>query len=63
MLGSFSLNPPSVPKLDVDWYAKAMNAPMIMNKPTAFGVNKDGQVMAGGEIGSSKWYGYPDGND
>lgn len=52
MLGSFSLNPPSVPKLDVDWYAKAMNAPMIMNKPTAFGVNKDGQVMAGGETGS-----------
>lgn len=52
MLGSFSLNPPSVPKLDVDWYAKAMNAPMIMNKPTAFGINKDGKVMAGGETGS-----------
>ena len=52
MDGSFSLNPPSVPKLSVDWYAKAMNSPMIMTKPTAFGINEDGEVMAGGETGS-----------
>lgn len=52
MDGSFSLNPPSVPKLSVDWYAKAMNSPMIMTKPTAFGINEDGEIMGGGETGS-----------
>lgn len=50
--GSFSLNPLSVPTFGIDWYAKAMNAPMIMNSPTAFGINSLGQIMAGGEAGS-----------
>ena len=50
--GSFSLNPPSVPKLSVEWYKKAMDEPMIMNSPTAFGINANGQIMAGGEAGS-----------
>lgn len=50
--GSFSLNPPSVPSIGVDWYAKAMENPMIMDKPTAFGINSVGQIMAGGEAGS-----------
>ena len=50
--GSFSLNPLSVPKFGIDWYAKAMNDPIIMNSPTAFGINQLGQVMAGGEKGS-----------
>ena len=50
--GSFSFNPPKVPKFSVDWYKKAMDDPMIMNKPTAFGINKYGQIMAGGEAGS-----------
>ena len=50
--GSFSLNPPSVPRLSVDWYKKAMDDPMIMNSPTAFGINSKGQIMAGGEAGS-----------
>ena len=50
--GSFSLNPPSVPSFGIDWYAKAMDDPIIMNSPTAFGINKLGQVMAGGEAGS-----------
>jgi len=50
--GEFSLNPPSVPSFGIDWYAKAMNDPIIMNSPTAFGLNKNGQVMAGGEAGS-----------
>ena len=42
----------TIPKLEVEWYAKAMNNPMIMDEPTAFGVNARGQVMAGGEAGS-----------
>ena len=28
-----------------------MNDPILMTKPTAFGVNKDGKIMAGGEAG------------
>lgn len=43
---------PGLPKLGVEWYKKAMDAPMIMDKPTAFGINRSGQVMAGGEAGS-----------
>ncbi len=43
---------PGLPKLDVDWYQKAMNNPLLMEKPTAFGINARGQVMAGGEAGS-----------
>lgn len=50
--GEFSLNPLSVPSFNIDWYAKAMNEPMIMNSPTAFGINSLGQIMAGGEKGS-----------
>lgn len=50
--GSFSLAPPSVPHFGIEWYAKAMNDPMIMNKPTAFGINSLGEIMAGGEAGS-----------
>jgi hypothetical protein len=50
--GSFSFNPPKVPKFSVDWYKKAMDDPMIMDQPTAFGINRSGQIMAGGEAGS-----------
>lgn len=50
--GSFSLKPPSVPSFNVDWYDKAMKNPLIMTKPTAFGINSKGQIMAGGESGS-----------
>lgn len=51
MDGEFSLTPPSVPTISVDWYKKAMDNPIIMDKPTAFGINSDGQIMAGGEAG------------
>ena len=43
----------SVPKLGIDWYAKAMNDPMIMTRPTIFGYDAStGQLMGGGEAGS-----------
>ena len=51
--GKLSLNPPSVPKLSIDWYSKAMSNPMIMDKPTIFGYNPaTGSFMGGGEAGS-----------
>jgi hypothetical protein len=51
--GKLSLSPPSVPKLGIEWYKKAMDGGMIMNEPTIFGFNgKTGQFMAGGEAGS-----------
>lgn len=50
--GEFSLNPPSIPHLGVEWYARAMDNPMIMTRPTAFGISPSGQIMAGGEAGS-----------
>lgn len=52
MEGSFSLNPPSIPHIGVEWYKKAMDNPLVMDKPTAFGINASGQIMAGGEAGS-----------
>lgn len=49
--GSFNLNPPSVPKLSIDWHAKAMKNAMLLNQPTIFGVNPNGNLMGGGEAG------------
>lgn len=43
----------SIPKLSIDWYARAMNQPIIMTKPTVFGYNgATGELMGGGEAGS-----------
>ena len=43
----------SIPKLTIDWYAKAMNSPMIMNSPTVFGYDAaTGKLLGGGEKGS-----------
>lgn len=43
----------SIPKLSIEWYAKAMNNPRLMTSPTIFGYNpKTGNVMGGGEAGS-----------
>lgn len=50
--GSFSINPPSVPKFSIEWYAKAMNDGMILNGATIFGIGKDGNLLGGGEVGS-----------
>ena len=52
MEGRFSLDPPSIPHIGVEWYKKAMDSPVVMEKPTAFGINPAGQIMAGGEAGS-----------
>ena len=41
----------SIPKLSIDWYAKAMNDPIIMTRPTIFGYNgATGELMGGGEV-------------
>ena len=46
--GEFSLNPPSVPHLSVDWYAKAMNNPYLFTQPTIVGAGEAGaEVMYG----------------
>ena len=51
MSGGFSLMPPSVPHIEVDWHAKAMKDGMILNSPTIFGM-KGNKLLAGGEAGS-----------
>lgn len=45
--GSLSLSPPSVPRLNIDWYKEGG----IMLKPTIFGMNGS-SLMAGGEAGA-----------
>ena len=49
--GSFSLSPPSVPSLSIDWYKKAMDDAYILNDPTIFGMS-GGKLLGGGEAGS-----------
>lgn len=44
--GEFNLKPPSVPHLDVDWYAEGG----ILTKPTVFGM-RNGRPQVGGEAG------------
>jgi len=44
--GSFSLDPPSVPSLGVEWYAKGG----VLHEPTIFGMNGS-KAMVGGESG------------
>ena len=53
---SGSLNPATwlkngLPKISVDWYAKAMNDGMILNGATIFGM-QNGNLLGGGEAGS-----------
>lgn len=44
--GKFSINPPSVPKFGISWYAKGG----ILNQPTIFG-QSGGRLLGGGEAG------------
>ena len=48
--GKFSLDPPSIPKIGVEWYRKAMGDGMILDSPTIFGA-AGGKLLAGGEAG------------
>ncbi len=48
--GKFSLDPPSIPKIGVEWYRKAMGNGMILDSPTIFGA-AGGKLLAGGEAG------------
>ena len=49
--GNFSLNPPSVPHFNVEWYKKAMTDPFMLNGATIFGA-MGGKLLGGGEAGS-----------
>ena len=49
--GSFSLDPPRVPSFGIEWYAKAMDEPVMLNGATIFGA-KNGKLLGGGEVGS-----------
>ena len=48
--GKFSLDPPSIPHISVDWYKKAMDNGMILNQPTIFGA-AGGKLLGAGEAG------------
>lgn len=51
--GKFSLIPPSAPRFDLQWHKKAMNNPMLLNKPTIFGYSPyTGKFLGGGEAGT-----------
>lgn len=41
----------SIPKLGIEWYAKAMNNGMILDNPTVFGVSRNGNLLGAGEAG------------
>lgn len=49
--GGFSLNPPQVPHISVQWYKKAMSDAYMLNGATIFGA-KGGSLLGGGESGS-----------
>ena len=51
LTGSFSINPPSVPHLSVEWYRKAMDQAYLLNSATIFGANGR-SLLGGGEAGS-----------
>lgn len=56
--GSFDVlaNPPKLPSVSVEWYAKAMNNPMLLSDATIFGM-AGGSLLGGGERGDEMIYG------
>ena len=51
--GSLDIAQGTVPTVGVEWYKKAMNNAMLLDKPTIFGFNNaNGNLMGGGEAGS-----------
>lgn len=40
----------SIPKLSINWYAKGMEG-MVLDRPTIFGMDRNGNLMGGGEAG------------
>ena len=48
--GEFSLSPPSIPKLSVDWYKKAYDEALVLSDPTIFGyAGESGDLLGGGD--------------
>lgn len=50
LTGGFSLMPPSVPKISVEWYKKAMDNAYLLDGATIFGA-RNGTLLGGGEAG------------
>ena len=51
--GSLDIETGEVPSVAVEWYKKAMNNAMLLNKPTIFGYDAaSGKYLGGGEAGS-----------
>lgn len=48
--GSFSLSPPSIPHIGVEWYKKAMDNAMVLDNAAIFGM-AGGKLLGGGEAG------------
>lgn len=51
--GNFSLNPPSVPHFNIEWYKKAYDDAMILSNPTIFGA-MGGKLLGGGDGSGSE---------
>lgn len=51
--GSFSINPPRVPRFSISWYKSAMSGGTILDSATIFGFDpKTGKFLGAGEAGS-----------
>ncbi len=48
----------SIPRLNIQWYAKAMDNGMVLDQPTIFGMDRQGNLLGGGEAGKEVVIGY-----